>query len=363
MTRFSTAAALAAALLAGAAPAAADPVTLKETGSTLIEPLFRIWARDYAEAHPDVTVTTAGTGSGQGTADALSGAVQIGTSDAFLSDDEAGAHPGFVDVALAISAVEIDYNLPELTAPLKLDGPTLAAIYDGRVKTWDDKAIAARNPGVSLPARPIVPVRRAEGSGDTFVFTQYLSFATTTREDDVGTTIAMPNGSWGDSVGFGTTVAWPKVGGEKEAKGNDGMVETLAKTPYAIGYVGISFADKAAAAKLGTAAMRSYSGEFLQPDARTITAAAASLTPRTPADERLTLVDAPGADCYPLINYEYALVDKRQKSPAEAAAIRGFLTWAITPDAANAQRLAGSHLVALPSSIWLKSQAQIDAIR
>ncbi len=363
MARCSTAAALAVAILAVGGPASAAPVTLTETGSTLIEPLFQAWASDYEKSHPDVRVTTAGTGSGQGIAQAFSGAVLIGTSDAYVSDDEAAAHPDFVDVAMAISAVTIVTNLPDMKAPLKLDGPTLADIFEGRVRMWDDKAIADLNPGVALPHKTIVPVHRADGSGDTFVFSQYVSFATTTRTDDIMTTISMPNGSWGDSIGFGTTISWPKVESALEAKGNDGMVETLGKTPYSIGYVGISFADKVAAAKLGTAAMKSYSGEFLEANATTIAAAAASLTPRTPADERLTLVDAPGKDCYPLINYEYAVVSKAQADAATAKTIRDFLTRAVAPDDDNQQRLAASHFIALPSTIWLKSQAQINQIR
>lgn len=357
-----TIAMLAATLLAKPGVAFADPVTLKETGSTLIEPLFRAWATDYTKGHPDVIVTTAGTGSGQGTADALSGAAQIGTSDAYLSDAEAAAHPGVLDIALAISAVTVVYNIPDLKEPLRLDGPTLAGIYDGAIRSWDDKAVAALNPGLALPHHDIIPVHRADGSGDTFVFTQYLAFATTTREDDVGTTIPMPNGSWGDRIGFGTTVAWPKAAGAQDATGNGGMVDVLGKTPYAIGYAGISYADAIAQAKLGTASMRSFSGQFVQPTARTITAAAASLTPRTPADERLTLVDAPGPDCYPLINYEYAIVTK-QPNETDATDLRDFLNWAIAPEDANAQRLAASHLVALPPSIWLKSRTQIDAIK
>jgi phosphate transport system substrate-binding protein len=345
------------------AHASAEPVTLKETGSTLIEPLFRAWAADYAKSRPDVNVTTAGTGSGDGMAQAFSGAAQIGASDAYMTDDEASEHPGFVDVALAISAMTISYNLPDIEAPLKLDGPALAGIYMGAIRSWDDRAIATLNPGAPLPHHNIIPVHRADGSGDTFIFSQFLSFATTTREDDVTTVIAMPNGSWGDAIGYGTTISWPKVEGALEATGNDGMVETLGKTPYAIGYVGISFADKVVEAKLSVAAVRSYSGQFLQPTAHTIAAAAASLTPRTPPDERLTLVNAPGVDCYPLVNYEYAVVARRQADPKTAAAIRDFLQWAISPDEGNAKRLSDAHMIALPAPIWVESHDQIETIR
>jgi phosphate transport system substrate-binding protein len=355
--------AVAAVLLSWPATAFAEPLVLKESGSTLMAPLFQIWAADYAKAHPEVTLTTAATGSGEGVTEALSGAAQIGASDAYLSDDQAKDHPGFVDIALAISAISIVYNLPDLKAPLKLDGPTLAAIYEGRIRSWDDKAIAAMNPGVALPNHEIITVRRAEASGDTFVFSQYLSFATTTREDDVSTVIAMPSKSWGDAIGFGTTIDWPSVPSALSAKGNDGMVDALGKTPYSIGYVGISFTDKINEAKLSTAAMRSFSGAFVQPTSETITAAAQSLTPRTPPDERLTLVNAPGDDCYPLINYEYAVVATKQDSEATAAALRSFLTWAVAPDEDNAKRLASTHFIALPPAVWAKTEAQIQGIK
>ena len=362
MTDRLTLAALTAALLLGTAPAWAD-TTITESGSTLILPLFKAWATGYAASHPGMTVTTDGTGSAQGIAKAISGAVEIGTSDAYMSDDDSRRHPEIIDVPMAISAQTINYNLPELKQPLKIDGPTLAGIYDGSIRFWDDHAIAVMNPGVDLPHHEIVPVRRAEGSGDTFVFTQFLSFTTTTRTDDVGTTIALPSGAWGDKVGYGTTVPWPQVQGELDATGNDGMVATIAKTPYAIGYVGISFADQVAGGKLGNAEVKGYSGQFLLPTPETIAAAAASLTPRTPADERLTLVNAPGADCYPLINYEYAIVSTQQKDAASAAAIRQFLLWAIAPDEANQKPLAEAHFIGLPAQIWVKSHDQIEKIR
>ena len=348
-------------VVAAAMPAHAD-TTLTETGSTLILPLFKTWAADYAASHPGVTVTTEGTGSAEGIDKALSGAVEIGTSDAYLSDDQAGQHPTLVDVPMAISAITVAYNLPGLAAALKLDGPTLAGIYDGSVRSWDDKAIAAMNPGVALPHDPIVPVHRAEGSGDTFVFTQYLTFTTSPRDEDTSTVVRLPGAAWGDKIGYGTTVQWPKREGDLEAKGNEGMVAAIAKTPYSIGYVGVSFEAALAEAKLGIAEMKTFSGQFLPATPATIEAAAASLTPRTPEDERLTLVNAPGQNCYPLINYEYAIVSTKQKDPATAKALRDFLLWAIAPDESNDKRLAAEHFVGLPAHIWVKSHDQIERI-
>ena len=214
-------AALVSALLGAAVPARAD-TTLTETGSTLILPLFKAWAADYAASHPGVTVTTEGTGSAEGIDKALAGAVEIGTSDAYLSDDQADQHPTLVDVPMAISAVTLAYDLPDLKAALKLDGPTLAGIYDGSIKFWDDKAIGAMNPGVALPHDAIVPVHRAEGSGDTFVFTQYLTFTTSPRDEDTSTVVRLPGASWGDKIGYGTKVQWPETGGGSRSQGQRG---------------------------------------------------------------------------------------------------------------------------------------------
>ena len=349
-----------AAALAAALPVRAETVTLKETGSTLILPLFQAWAADYGKTHPDVTVSTEGGGSQKGIEAAVAGSAQIGTSDAFMSSEQAGQHPDILNIAMAISAQTVNYNLPGLAQPLKLDGPTLVGIYTGKIRSWDDRAIAALNPGVSLPHHEIVPLHRADGSGDTFVFTQYLSF-TTEPDQAIGFFTQAP--SWQSGPGYGTTVTWPKVEGEQTATGNDGMVEALQKTPYSVGYVGVSFADKVKAAGLGAALVKSNSGEFLLPTPDTILAAAASLTPRTPDDERLSLVNAPGRNCYPLINYEYAMVSKKQGDDGRAGALRAFLAWATAPDEANAKTLDAQHFIALPAHIWVKSHDQIEAIR
>ena len=194
---------LAASLAAGTAlissAAYADQVKLLETGSTLLLPLFNLWAADYQQAHPDVQIGTQGTGSGAGIAQAVSGVVQIGASDAYMSDAQMKSSPGVQNIPLAISSQMVNYNVPGLNDQhLKFSGPVLGAIYEGRVKYWDDPLITQMNPGVSLPHNEIVPVHRTDGSGDTFIFTQYLSFSTP---------------EWSKSAGYGLTVNWPAVQG------------------------------------------------------------------------------------------------------------------------------------------------------
>lgn len=134
----------------------AEDLTLKETGSTLILPVFQAWARDYARDHEGVTITTEGLGSEKGIEAAIDGSAQIGTSDAFMSSAQASAHPGILNIAMAISAQTINYNLPGVTQPLKLDGPTLAGVHQGDIRAWDDPALARLNPGVALSSPELV---------------------------------------------------------------------------------------------------------------------------------------------------------------------------------------------------------------
>jgi phosphate transport system substrate-binding protein len=330
------------------ARARAAEVTLAETGSTLIYPVFRVWAADYPKTHPGVTVTAAATDSGAGVEQAISGAAQIGVSDAYMSDTQVRDNPLVINVPMAISAQTVNYNIPDLNSQnVKLDGPTLAGIYAGKIQSWDDPAIAAINPNVKLPHNAIVPIRRSDVSGDTFIFTQYLTFTTP---------------SWEYSPGYGTTIAWPAAPNGLTADGNAGMIAKIHDTPYSVGYVGISLHEDVAKAGIGTAALKSYDGEFLLPTPQAIEAAAAALWPRTPQDERLTLVNAPGANAYPLINYEYAVITKKQPSPETAAALRSFLLWAIAPDETNAKYLANANFIPLPAHVWVLSHDQIEEI-
>jgi phosphate transport system substrate-binding protein len=347
--RFGLGAGALALVLSASFAARAAEVTLHETGSTLLYPLFQLWSTAYASADPGASIATAATGSGAGIAEAIAGRVQIGASDAYMSDSQAKRSPDIVNVPMAISAMTVNFNLPDLNkTPLKLDGPVLAGIYTGKIRAWDDKSIAALNPDVKLPHHDIIPVRRSDSSGDTFVFTQYLTFSTP---------------SWEDRLGYGTTISWPDVPGSLSAEGNLGVLQTVQKTPYSITYIGVSFHNEIGEAGIGTAMLKSYSGEFLLPTPDTIASAAASLGPRTPTDERLSLVNAPGANAYPLINYEYAIVSTKPPNPATAAALRKFLLWAIAPDETNDKYLADAHFIALPAHIWVLSHDQIQLIK
>jgi phosphate transport system substrate-binding protein len=330
-------------------PMQAGAVTLVETGSTLLYPLFNIWVENYTKTHPGVCISTASTGSEAGIQKILSGEAHIGASDAFMSDIEVKRHPQIVNIPLCITAQMVNYNLPGLnTEQLKLDGRVLAGIYSGNIRDWDAAPITALNPGIKLPHHAIIPIRRADGSGDTFIFTQFLYFS-----DPV----------WADKTGYGTTVNWPLVEGSLEATGNAGMIQTIQKTPYSLAYIGVSYAADIVSAGIGTAWLKNESGNFLLPTKEAVEAAAADLSSRTPADERLSIVLSPGAAAYPLVSYEYAVVSTKQPDAATAAAIRNFLLWSIVPSETNESYLDSVHFIGLPPHIWELSQAQIQTIQ
>ncbi|MBN2692814.1 MAG: phosphate ABC transporter substrate-binding protein PstS [Burkholderiaceae bacterium] len=333
-----------------ALPAQAGQVSLLETGSTLLYPLFNLWVPDYTKMHGDIKITTQGTGSGTGIAEAISGVAQIGASDAYMADAQIKQNPSILNIPLAISAQTINYNVPGLNNKhLKLDGPVLAGIYDGSIKNWDDAAIKAMNPGVKLPNHAIVPIHRTDGSGDTFIFSQYLSFSTP---------------KWNDSVGFGTSISWPAVQGGVGANGNPGMVQACQSTPYSVAYIGVSFHAEIAKAGLGTAMIKNKAGHFLLPTAKTVGAAASGLIAKTPTDERISLVFSEGADSYPIINYEYAIVNAKQANPETAKAIKEFLGWAVESKGGNAAKyLDQVRFIALPARIQELSKAQIAKIQ
>jgi len=326
---------------------ASSPVALSETGSTLLYPLFGLWDTAFQQKYPNVTINAQATGSGTGISQASSGTVNIGASDAYLSEGDMAAHKTLMNIALAISAQQINYNLPGVKEHVKLNGKVLADMYRGSVKTWNDPQVAALNPGMNLPDTPVVPLHRSDGSGDTFLFTQYLS-----KQD--------PDG-WGKSPGFGTTVDFPAVPGALGENGNGGMVTGCAETPGCVAYIGISFLDQASRKGLGEAELANAAGKYVLPDVQSIKAGAAGFASQTPATEAISLVNGPAPEGYPIINYEYAIVDSHQKDAQTAQTIQAFLHWAIT-DGNAPSFLDKVHFQPLPESVVKLSDAQIAKI-
>ncbi|MBU6460754.1 MAG: phosphate ABC transporter substrate-binding protein PstS [Proteobacteria bacterium] len=327
----------------------AAPLPILETGSTLLYPLFNLQVPVYTKKVPGVQITTQGTGSGTGIAEAISGVAQLGASDAYMSDAQIRMHPDILNIPVAVSIQMINYNLPGLNQDhLKLSGPVLAGIYNGSITNWDSPAIAKLNPGIKFPNHRIIPVHRTDGSGDTFIFSQYLAFSTP---------------QWSQGVGYGTTISWPAVSGGIGAEGNPGMVQALKAEPYSIAYVGISWMKPIEKARLGIAMLQNRDGKFVLPTIMNAKAALSQRIKNTPADERISLVFAPGAHSYPIINFEYVIVSKNQPNPQLAAAIRNFLNWEVDPHGGSATHfMKAVSFVPLPQSAVMLSKKQIAEI-
>lgn len=327
-----------------AANLSAGSTTVSETGSTLLLPLISAWQVAYGTLNPKVLVTTSGTGSGTGIADAAAGTVDIGGSDAYLSPADLSQHPGLENIPVAVAALMVNYNVPGIERPLRLSGKVLAGIYTGTVTAWNDPAIEALNPGVALPSLKIVPLHRADSSGSTFLFTSYLN-----AQD--------PNG-WAPS-NVATTVNWPSVPGAQAETGSGSMVKGCAAIKGCIAYIGVSYLSPTSADHLGEAALANKSGRFSRPTANAIRSALATFSSTTPASGTQSLIN--GAAGYPVINYEYAVVRTSQRSPATAAAIKGFLLWGIT--AGNAFKyLAAVNFQPLPGNVQTIARKLIDKI-
>jgi phosphate transport system substrate-binding protein len=305
-----------------AAQAAAQAETINEAGSSLLYPQMSTWAGAYQRQAPGVTVKTASTSSGKGIAAASAGAVDLGASDAYLSSGDLVKTPTLVNIPLVIAAQTVIYNLPDMSTSehVRLDGAVLAGIYQGTITTWDDPRIAAINPHVTLPAIKIVPVYRSDSSGDTFLFTSYLSTGSQSA----------PDSQWNAAIGYGTTVAWPKVPGEVPEAGSVNVLHACESTPGCVAYNGISYLSRALAANLGEAELANYVGEYTLPTPKAIQDSVASFVSLTPPNETISLIDGPSPTGYPIVNYEYAVVSTHQPTPGSASALRAFLKWLIT---------------------------------
>ncbi len=324
--------------------------TVTETGSTLMYPLFNLWAGGYNSKFPSSTIQTAGTGSGTGISEAENGTIDIGASDAYLSPSVVSANPDLKNIPTAISAQMVAYNIPGVLSHLKLTGKVLSEIYQGQITSWNNSQIASLNSGVTLPSTPIVTLHRSDSSGDTFLFTQFLS-----KTDASG---------WGTKIGYNTTVPWPAAPGALGEMGNSGMVSGCKATPGCIAYVGISYLTQALQAGLGYAQLQNVKGEYVVPNAASIEAEAAAFAKKTPANGTISLIYGSAKGGYPIVNYEYAIVSNHQSSSSTAKNIRSVLEWAINPKYGNSTSyLSQVNFQPLPSKVEAQSVKQILGIQ
>ncbi|PTA68476.1 phosphate ABC transporter substrate-binding protein PstS [Deinococcus arcticus] len=275
---------------------------------------FPLYSKMFAEYKKDkgVTVNYQSVGSGAGQKQILERTVDFAGSDNPMSDEAMKDAPGkLLHIPTAIGAVVPAYNLPGVTTPLKFTGKVLADIYLGKIRTWNDKAIAALNPGVTIPPLPITVARRSDGSGTTFVFSDYL---------------AKVSSEWKSKVGVGNSLQWPVGTG---ARGNDGVAGVVKSTPGAIGYVELVYAKQN---KLPFGSVQNRAGKFVLADNGP--AAAAALGVVIPADTRVSLTNSANADAYPIASFTYVIFYQEQKyagrTQAQAKALKDLLSWMVT---------------------------------
>jgi phosphate transport system substrate-binding protein len=304
--------------------------------------LYSKWFDEYA-AKSGVKINYQSIGSGGGIRQISEGTVDFGATDSPMKDDELAKAKGgpILHIPTVLGAVAVIYTLPGITTPLKLSGDVLADIFAGKITKWNDPRIVALNAGVKLPATDILVVHRTEASGTTFVFTDYLTSVSKT---------------WAASPGKGKDVAWPVgLGG----KGNEGVAGQVKQTPGAIGYVELAYAKQN---NLPFAVIKNSAGNFVAPSPDGATAAAAGVAAKLPpnTDYRLSIVNAPGAQAYPISSFTWLLVYKQQRDPVKGKKLVDFLRWALSDGEKEATTL---DYAPLPASMATQLKARIDSIK
>jgi len=319
-----------------ALPALAQ-TTLNGAGATFPYPMYSKWFNEYHKLHSDIEINYQSIGSGGGIRQVLAGTVDFGASDGPMTDEQLGqSKTKILHVPTVLGAVVPAYNVPGVSGEVKFTPDVIAGIFLGKITNWNDKAIAAANPGVKFPDQSIIVVHRSDGSGTTYIFTDYLSKVSP---------------DWKSKVGVGTEVQFPTgVGG----KGNDGVSALLGQTDGAIAYVGAAYAQSNGFNQM---AMENAAGNFEQPSLDTIGAAAAAVT-SVPANNAISITNPPASatNAYPLASYTWALVPKTSD---KGAALKSFLTYAIGPGQAFA---AGFLFAKLPAQIVQAAKATINKI-
>ena len=327
---------LAVALLMSAAFA---DTALNGAGATFPYPIYSKWFSEYHKQHPDVQINYQSIGSGGGIRQVLAGTVDFGATDGPMSDDQLSqAKTKILHIPTVLGAVVPAYNVPGVKEELKFTPDLLAGIFLGRISNWNDAAIAKVNPGVTLPNQPIVVVHRSDGSGTTFVFTDYLSKVSS---------------DWKSTVGKGTSVKWPVGLG---AKGNEGVAGMVRQMEGAVGYVELIYAEQN---KITYGSVKNAAGSFIKASLDATKAAAASVK-NMPDDFRVSITNAPGKDAYPIASFTWLLIPSQSKEPAKGKILVDFLNWMLENGEPMATQLT---YAPLPQAVADKVRATIKQIR
>jgi phosphate transport system substrate-binding protein len=332
---------LTAAVLLAAATGPAAAQSLTGAGATFPNPIYTKWFDAYNQKNR-IQINYQSIGSGGGIRQFTEGTVDFGATDAPMSETQIAAVGGnVVHIPTVLGAVVVTYNLPSLGATrLRLDPTTLVDIFMGRITRWNDRRLAALNPGVALPGTDLIVVHRSDGSGTSFIFTDFLN--KNSRE-------------WRDKVGAASSVNWPVgLGG----KGNEGVTQQVKQVEGAIGYVELIYA---LSNNLPYAAIRNPAGSFVEPSLASVTAAAASARWTPDTDFRVSITNAPGAESYPIASFTWLLVRRDNPEAAKARLIKDFLTWMISPEA---QQMASELKYApLPAEVVALVQTRLKSLK
>jgi phosphate transport system substrate-binding protein len=317
--------------------------TLNGAGATFPYPMYSKWFSEYHKIHPDIEINYQSIGSGGGIRQVTEGTVEFGASDMPMTDEQLREAADklktrVLNLPTVLGAVVPAYNIPGVTAELKFTPDLLAGIFLGKISNWNDPAISAVNPGVKFPNQGIVVVHRADGSGTTFVWTDYLSKVSP---------------DWKAQVGSNTSVKWPKGDGQK---GNEGVSGLIRNVPGSIGYVELIYAVQN---NILFGSVRNSAGVFLKASLEGVTAAAAS-APKMPEDFRVSITNAPGKDAYPISSFTWLLIPEQQKDAAKGKILADFLNWMV----ADGQKMTTAlDYAPLPANVAAKEKETIKQVK
>ena len=329
---------LAAGLLALTATAAVAQ-NINGAGATFPYPIYSRWFAEYNKVHPEVKINYQSIGSGGGIRQVSEGTVDFGATDGPMSDQQIGeAKVKTIHIPTVLGAVVPVYNLPGVSKDLNFSSDVIADIYLGKIAKWNDGRIAKDNPGVSFPDKAILPVYRSDGSGTTYIFTDFLSKVS---PDFQG------------RVGKGTSVKWPTGIGQK---GNEGVAGMVRQSPFSFGYVELIYAR---ANNMQFGAVKNKAGKFLKATTDGVTAAAAAAAKSMPADYRVSITNADGADSYPISSFTWLLIPVQSKDPAKGKALQGFLQWMVDSGEAEASSMT---YAPLPKPVLDKVRQTIKSV-
>ena len=313
--------------------------TVNGAGATFPNPMYQKWFSEYHKAHPDIQFNYQSIGSGGGIRQVLAQTVDFGASDGPMTDEQLSqAKTKILHIPTVMGAVVPAYNVPGVSGELKFTPEALAGIFLGKITTWNDPAIAKANPGVSLPNQSIIVVHRSDGSGTTYIFTDYLSKVSS---------------EWQNGPGKGTSVKWPVgLGG----KGNEGVAGMIRQMQGGIGYIELIYAVQN---KIDYGSVKNAGGAFVKASLESVTAAAASVK-SMPADFRVSITNAPGKDAYPISSFTWLLIPEKSKEAAKGKILADFLTWMVD----DGQKMTAELTYApLPGSVAEKVKGAIKLVQ